>query len=210
MIKIAAVLLFVFSLASAFRNPARHIIHQKLFLKGSVESRQSSCDSMVADCNARIASLAGEYDLHTIEGYARYRSAVSVLRCESCFDDFENYYMCTGDNDFAELFREAECARSDVDGKYCEQSEFDGIASGDLPLCGEVDVPCISTCQDLRTIRSYGGCCVSSYVKYGIIPNTTQVFDDCDATLGEPCSGVFATPAFLVSAILALITFIFF
>ena len=31
--------------------------------------------------------------------------------------------------------------------------------------------------------------------------------DDCDATLGEPCSGVSATPAVIVVAVLALITF---
>ena len=210
MIKIAAVLFFVISLASAFRNPASHIIHQKVFLKRPVESRQSSCDSIIADCEDRIDSLADQYNLNTTEGAARYLSAVAVIECGSCFDEYESYFRCTGEDDLAEEIREADCARSDVDGKYCEQSVFDGMASGDLPLCGEVGDVCISTCQDLRTIRNYGGCCVSSYVQYGVIPNTTQEFDDCDATLGEPCSGVFATPAFLVIAILALITFSFF
>ena len=210
MIKIAAVLLFVISLASAFRNPASHIIHQKVFLKGSVESRQSSCDLMIAHCNARIISLAADYDLNTTKGFARYLSAAAVIQCESCFDEYENYFMCTGDDNLAVQLREADCARSDVDGKYCQQSVFDGIASGDLPLCGQVGDVCVSTCQDLRTIRNYGGCCVSSYEQLGLLANTTQEYDDCDATVGEPCSGVFATPAFLVIAILALITFSFF
>ena len=210
MIKIAAVLFFVISLVSAFRNPASHIIHQKVFLKRLVESRQSSCESIIEDCDDRIDSLADQYDLDTTEGAARYYSAVVVIQCGSCFDEYESYLTCTDEDDLAEEFRETFCARSDVDGKYCGQSKFDGIASGDLPICGEYRDICISTCQDLRTIRNYGGCCVSSFVQYGVIPNTTQEFDDCDATLGEPCSGVFATPALLVIAVFALITFSFF
>ena len=61
---------------------------------------------------------------------------------------------------------------------------------------------CTSTCQDLRTLRNYWGCCTSSFEQYGYLPNTTKEFDDCGATLGEPCSGM--------SAILALITSSFF
>ena len=106
--------------------------------------------------------------------------------------------------------READCARSDNDGKYCAQSIFDGIASGDLPVCGKDDDICDATCQDLRTQRNYGGCCASSYAKLGLLPNTTQQFEDCGVKLGEPCSGVYATPAILVIAVLALITSSFF
>ena len=210
MIKIAAVFLFVISLASAIRNPTRHIIHQEVFLKRSVESRQSSCDSIIAECSARIISLADQYDIDTTEGLARYLSAVAVIQCESCFDDFERFYMCTGDDELAEQLREASCARSDNDGKYCEESLFDGIANEDLPSCDEEDDVCTATCQDLRTLRNYWGCCTSSFEEYGLLANTTQEYDDCDATLGEPCSGVFATPAFLVIAVLALITSSFF
>ena len=194
MIKIAAVLLFVISLASAFRNPTRHIIHQEVFQKRSVETRQSSCISIIADCYDRMDSLDTE-------------SAVAVLRCESCFDDLERFYRCTGDDDLAEGLREAECARSDNDGKYCAESLFDGVANGDILVCGEEDDICIATCKDLRTLRNYWGCCTSSFEQYfESFPNTTQEYDDCDATLGEPCSGVSATPAFLVIAVLALIT----
>ena len=209
MIKIAAVLFSVILLASAFRNPTRHIIHQKVLLKRSSETRQSSCTSIIAECAARIISLADAYD-DTTEGLARYLSAVAVIKCESCFDDFERFYMCTGDDELAEELRKTDCARSDVDGKYCTESLYDGIANGDIRACDEQDDVCDSTCQDLRTLRNYWGCCTSSFEQYGLLTNTSQEYDVCDATLGEPCSGVYATPAFLVIALLALITFSFF
>ena len=173
MITIAAVLLFVISSTSALRNPTRHIIHnvhQEVFLKRSVEIRQSSCDSIIADCNARIISLAQQYNINTTEGLARYLSDVAVLQCGSCFDEYESYFRCTGDDDLAEQLREASCARSDIDGKYCEESLNDGVANGDLSTCvDEVDEMveiCISTCQDLRTLRAYWGCCTSSFEQY--------------------------------------------
>ena len=153
-----------------------------MFLRRSVE-RQSSCDSIIADCTNRSISLAEQYNLTTTEGLHRYLSAVAVLQCESCFGDLERYYRCTGDNDSAVELREADCARSDNDGKYCAQSIFDGIASGDLPVCGKDDDICDATCQDLRTQRNYGGCCASSYAKLGLLPNTTQQFEDCGVTL---------------------------
>ena len=213
MIKIAAVLLFVISSTTALRNPTRHIIHnvhQEVFLKRSVEIRQSSCDSIIADCSARIVSLAQQHDLTTNEGLARFLSDVAVLQCGSCFDDFERFYTCTGDDDLAEQLREASCARSDIDGKYCSESLFDRIASGDLRACDEEDDACEATCQDLRDLRSNLGCCTTSFEQNGLLTNTTQEYDDCGATLGEPCSGVSATPAFLVIAVFALITSSFF
>ena len=218
MMKIA-VLLLVISLASALRNPTRHIVHQEVFLKRSVETRQSSCASIIADCEDRITSLGQEYDIGTTEGFARYQSAVDDIQCGSCFDDFARFYMCTGDDDDAEELREARCARSDNDGKYCTESLFDGIANGDVLVCGDIGDICVATCQHLRTLRNYWGCCTSSFEQYyGSFPNTTQEYDDCDATLGEPCdatlgepcSGVSATPAFLVIPVLALITSSFF
>ena len=210
MIKIAAVLIFVISSTTAFRNPTRHIIHQEVFLKRSVETRQSSCFPIIADCEDGIDSLADRYDTNTTEGLARYLSAVFVIVCGSCLDEYESYFMCTGDDELAERLREADCARSDVDGKYCAESVYDGIANGDLRACDEEDDVCDATCQDLRTLRNYWGCCTSSYEQYGLLANTTQEYDDCGATLGEPCSGVFATPAFLVIAVFALITSSFF
>ena len=178
MITIAAVLLFVISSTSALHNPTRHIIHQEVFLKRSVETRQSS---IIADCAPRIISLAQQYDITTTEGFARYLSDVAVLQCESCFDEFESYYRCTGDDDLAEQLREAQCARSDVDGKYCAESFFDGIASGDIRACDEEDDACEATCQDLRDLRSNLGCCTMSYEQLGLLTNTTQEYDDCDA-----------------------------
>ena len=218
MMKITAVLLFVVSLASAFRNSTRHIIHQEVFLKRPAETRQSSCDLIIADCKDRIDSIKDQYDTSAVEGRSRYLSDATVLACESCLDDFERYYSCTGEYYDAEVLREANCARSDVNGKYCGESFFDGVANGDLsPYVKEgeeisriSDTCCISTCQDLHNILAYFGCCASSFQQYGLLLNTTQQFDDCGATLGEPCSGVFATPAFLVIAVLALITFSFF
>ena len=118
--------------------------------------------------------------------------------------------MCTGDDDLAEELREADCARSDVDSKYCTESLYDGIANGDIRACDDEDDVCDSTCQDLCTLRNYWGCCTSSFEQYGLLANNTQQYDNCFATLGEPCSGVFATPAFLVIAVLALITSSFF
>ena len=210
MIKIVAVLLFVISSTSALRDPTSHIVHHQVFLKRSVETRQSSCYPIIADCEDRIDSLADRYNISTTEGLARYFSDVFVLICGSCFDEYERFYNCTGDDDLAEELREADCVRSDVDGKYCAESLFDGIANGDLRACDEDDDVCEATCQDLRNLRSYFGCCTTSFEQNGLLTNTTQEYDDCDATLGEPCSGVYATPAFLVIAILALITSSFF
>ena len=160
MIKFAAVLLFVISLASAFRNPTWHIIHKEVFPK----RWHSSCDSIIADCEDRIDLLADQYNIYTTEGRARYLSDVYVLVCGRCFDDFERFYSCTGDEDLAEELREADCACSDVNGKYCTELLFDGF---DLSTCvnknDEIDDICISTCQDLRTIRAYWGCCTTSY-----------------------------------------------
>ena len=127
--------------------------------------------------------------------------------------------------------REASCARSDIDGKYCSESLFGGIASGDIPACDEEDDACEATCQDLRDLRSNLGCCTTSFEQNGLLTNTTQEYDDCDATLGEPCfdgeptdgeltdgeptdggsdepdSGVSVVPVFLVIAVLTFITF---
>ena len=108
--------------------------------------------------------------------------------------------------------REASCVRSDIDGKYCEESLFDGIANDDLPACDEEDDVCVTTCQDLRTLRNYWGCCTSSFEQQGALVNTTQEYADCGATLGEPCSGVSTTAALslFVIAVLALMTSSFF
>ena len=78
---------------------------------------------------------------------------LSYIQCESCFDDLESYYRCTGDNDSAIELREADCARSDNDGKYCAQSIFDGIANGDLPVCGEEDDICDATCAKISALN---------------------------------------------------------
>ena len=177
MIKITAVLLFVVSMASAFRNPTRHIIHQEVFLKRPAETRQSSCDLIIADCDDRIDSIEDQYDTSAVEGRSRYLSDVFVLACESCLDDYERYYSCNGDDYDAEVLREAYCARSDVNGKYCGESFFDGVANGDLSPyvnedeeIGEIeDTCCISTCQDLRNILAYFGCCASSFQQYGLL-----------------------------------------
>ena len=223
MIKIAAVLLFVISSTTALRNPTRHIIrdvHQEVFLKRSFETRQSSCDSIIEDCNDRIIALAQQHDLTTNEGLARFLSDVVVLQCGSCFEEYESFYRCTGDDELAEQLREADCARSDIDGKYCAESLYDGIANGDLPACDEEDDVCVATCQDLRNLRTYWGCCTASFEQHGFLANTTQEYDDCDATLGEPCSdgkptdggsdepdsGVSVVPVFLVIAVLLFIT----
>ena len=55
---------------------------------------------------------------------------------------FRRFYNCTGDDDLAERLREADCVRSDVDGKYCAESFFDGITNGDLRACDEDDDVC--------------------------------------------------------------------
>ena len=220
MIKIAAILLFFILSTTASRDFTRHIINRKVFLKRSVETRQSSCYSIIEDCNDRVISLAQQHDLTTNEGLARFLSDVVVLQCGSCFDEYESFYRCTGDDDLAEQLREADCARSDIDGKYCAESLYDGIANGDLPACDEEDDVCVATCQDLRNLRTYWGCCTTSFEQHGLLANTTQEYDDCDATLGEPCSdgeptdggsdepdsGVSVVPVFLVIAVLLFIT----
>ena len=213
MIKSVAVLLLVILSTSALRNPTRHMIHHKVFLEQLVATGLSSCDSIIADCNRTINSIADRYNLSTNEGLARYYSDTFALVCGRCFNDFESYYRCIDDDDLAEELREGDCVRSNVDGKYCTESLFDGLLIGVLRFCDEEDDACVTTCQDLRTERNYLGCCASSYEQYGSIiitlGNTTQEFADCNATLGEPCSGVSTTPALslFVIAVLALITF---
>ena len=32
------------------------------------------------------------------------------------------------------------------------------------------------------------GCCAASFVEYGILVNTTQEYDNCNAKLSQPCS----------------------
>ena len=47
----------------------------------------------------------------------------------------------------------------------------------------------------------------TSYEQHELVANNTQeLYNDYDATLSEPCSGVPATPVFLVIAVFALIT----
>ena len=55
------------------------------------------------------------------------------------------------------------------------------------------------------SVLAYFGCCVTSYEQIGFLANTTQEYDDCDATLGEPCSGVFATPPKIALLLLKLL-----
>ena len=199
-------------------------------MKRSVERQQSSsCDSIITDCSARVSQLQQQHDLTTREGLAEYLSDVAVLSCGSCFDEYEDYFICIGEDELAEQFREAECVRSD--GKFCTERLFDGIANGDISSCDDEDDPCIATCQDLRNLRDVLGCCAVSFVEYGILINTTQEYENCNAKLSQPCSdggsgadttdggttdgssepdsGVSATPAFHVIALLTLITSIF-
>ena len=229
MIKVAAVLLFVISLTSALRNPTSHIIQQEVFLKRLVE-RQSSCGSILAHCNDTV-SLDQQSGLTANEAIARYLSARTVIECGSCFDEYESYHRCISGDDGAEWFREAKCARSDIDGKYCLQSLYDGIVNRDIPYCDAKRDVCVATCQDLQTLQRYLGCCTTSFEQYGLLPNTTQEYDVCGATLGEPCSdgrsetettdepvsvggptdgesdsSVSATPTFFAIAVFALIT----
>ena len=243
-----AILFFVISSTCALRDLTRHIIHQEVFMKRSVERQQSSsCDSIITDRSARVSQLQQQHDLTTREGLAEYLSDVAVLSCGSCFDEYEDYFICIGEDELAEQFREAECVRSD--GKFCSERLFDGIANGDIRSCDDEDDACIATCQDLRNLRDVLGCCAASFVEYGILVNTTQEYENCNAKLSQPCSdggpgadtteepgseggptkegptdggttdggttdggssepdsGVSATPAFLVIALLTLIT----
>ena len=212
MIKIAAVLLLVISSTSAIHDPTRPIIHQQMFLKRSVETRQSSCDAIIADCIERFESIANRSNTSTTEGLARYLSDGYDLYCGSCFNVYQRYYNCTGEDDITEQMREAYCFRSDIDGKYCAEAFSFGIANGDIFLCDEKDDRCEDKCQELRTLRNYLGCCTTSFQQHGVLPNTTLEFEDCNATLGEPCSGVSTTPvlSLLVIAVLALISSSFF
>ena len=186
MIKIVAILFFVISSTCALRDLTRHIIHQEVFMKRSIESRQSSCNSIITICNARVSQLQQQHDLTTREGLAEYLSDVAVLSCGSCFDEYEDYFICIGEDELADQFREAECVRSD--GKFCSERLFDGIANGDIRSCDDEDDACIATCQDLRNLRDVLGCCAASFVEYGILVNTTQEYDNCNAKLSQPCS----------------------
>ena len=113
MMKFVALLLFIIASTSALRQPTRHIIHHQVFLRRSVE-RQSSCDSIIADCTNRSISLAEQYNLTTTEGLHRYLSAVAVLQCESCFGDLESYYRCTGDNYYLLLLNFNDTVKAEV------------------------------------------------------------------------------------------------
>ena len=89
-------------------------------MKRSVERQQSSsCDLIITDCSARVSQLEHQHDLTTGEGLAEYLSDVAVLACGSCFDAYEDYFICIGEDELAEQFREAECVLSD--GKYCSK-----------------------------------------------------------------------------------------
>ena len=241
MIKIVAILFFVISSTCALCDLTRHIIHQEVFMKRCFERQQcSSCHSIITNCSARDSQLQQQHDLTTTEGLAEYLSDVAVLSCGSCFDEYEDYFICFGEDELAEQFREAECVLSD--GKFCSESLFDGIANGDIRSCDDEDDACIATCQDLRNLRDVLGCCAASFVEYRIFVNTTQEYDNCNAKLSQPCSdgdepgsdggptiegptdegptdgpstdgrsgepdsGLSATPAFLVIALLTLIT----
>ena len=201
-IKTIVVIFFVIASTTAFRNFARHIIHQKFLFNGELE-KQSGCNSIIAECQARILVLENQHDTSNTEGKAEYLSDVAVLLCGDCFDDLEDYYRCIDEDDLAEELREARCARSD--GKYCSESYYDEIADGNLRVCSE-DLDVCTTCQDLRDIRNYGGCCAASYEQYGLT-NTSEEYEKCNVDLGEPCSGMsVATPTFVVIAVLTLIT----
>ena len=221
--KIIAILFFVISSTCALRDLTRHIINQKGFMKRSVERKQSSlCDSIITDCSARVSQLEQQHNLTTREGLAEYLSDVAVLSCGSCFNEYEDYFICIGEDELAEQFREAECVLSN--GKFCSERLFDGIANGDIRSCDDEDHACTATCQDLSNLRDVLGCCAVLFVEYGILINTTQEYENCNAKLSQPCSdggsgvdtidepgssepdsGVSATPAFLV-ALLTLIT----
>ena len=201
-IKIIVVIFFVIASTTAFRDFARHMIHQKFLFNGELE-KQSGCNSIIAECQARFLVLENQHDTSTTEGEAEYLSDVAVLLCGDCFDEYKDYFRCIDEDDLVEELREADCARSD--GKYCSESYFDGIADGNLRVCSE-DV-CATTCQDLRNIRNYWGCCAASYEQYGLLTNTAEEYEKCNADLGEPCSGMsVATPTFVVIAVLTLIT----
>ena len=90
MIKIIAILFFVISSTCALRDLTRHIINQKVFMKRSVERKQSSlCDSIITDCSARVSQLEQQHNLTTREGLAEYLSDVAVLSCGSCFNEMK-------------------------------------------------------------------------------------------------------------------------
>ena len=187
MIKIAAILFFVISSTCALCDLTRHIIHQEVFMKRSIESQPcSSCHSIITNCSARDSQIQQQHDLFTREGLAEYLSDVAVLSCGSCFDEYENYFICIGEDKLAEQFREAECIRSD--GKFCSERLFDGIANGDIRSYDDEEDVCIATCQDLHNLRDVLGCCAASFVEYGIFVNTTQEYDNCNAKLSQPCS----------------------
>ena len=160
---------------------------QEVLMKQSVESRQSSsCDSIIADCSARVSQLQQQHDLTTREGLAEYLSDAAVLSCGICFDEYEDFYICIGEEELAEQFREAECVLSN--GKFCSERLFDGIANGDIRSCDDEDDVCIATCQDLRNLRDVLGCCVVSFVEYGILSKATLEYENCNAKLSQPCS----------------------
>ena len=102
MIKIAAILLFIILSTTGSRDFTRHIINRKVFLKRSVDTRQSSCDSIIEDCDDRIDSLADQYNTSTTEGLARYLSDVFVIACGSCLNEYESFFISTGNEDLAE------------------------------------------------------------------------------------------------------------
>ena len=129
MLKIIVVILFiVITSTCALRDLTRLIIHQEVLMKRSVERRQfSSCDSIIADCSARVSQLQQQHDLTTREGRAEYLSDAAILSCGICFDEYEDFYICIGEDELAEQFREAECVLSN--DKFCSERLFDGIAN---------------------------------------------------------------------------------
>ena len=191
------------------------------------KDQSSLCDSIITDCSARVSQLEQQHNLTTREGLAEYLSDVAVLSCGSCFNEYEDYFICIGEDELAEQFREAECVL--CNGKFCSERLFDGFANGDIRSCDDEDHACTATCQDLSYLCDVLGCCAVLFVEYGILINTTHEYENWNAKLSQPCSDagsgvdtidepgsnesdsvVSATPAFLVIVLLTLITSKFF
>ena len=68
-----------------------------------------------------------------------------MMPCGSCFDGYEDFYICIGVDKIAKQFKEADCVLSD--GKCCSERLFDGIANGDIHSCDDEDDACITTCK---------------------------------------------------------------
>ena len=145
----------------ALGDPTRPSVHQHVSPKPFAK-RHSSCDSIIADCVNSVNTLFPIPDDYNKESLYSYQSNIAFLLCGTCFDENESYHRCTGNRFLAEEFRYANCARSDVDGKYCLESFYNGIANENIPTCnGHV---CVATCYNLRNLRNYLGCCTTSFV----------------------------------------------